>query len=78
MTRHRMDDELERIRRAEERLDELERLGDPVAAAARFRRHIRRSIAGAVLLTLLAFAALLPLGAAVGMVLRLARRMLFG
>lgn len=72
------EDELDRIRRAEEKLAELETIGDPVASAARLRRRIRRSIAGTILLALLAFAALLPLGAALGAVVRLIRRILFG
>jgi hypothetical protein len=73
-----MKDELERIRRAEERLAELAAIDDPVATARRLRRRLRRSIGSALLLTLLAFVALLPLGAALGMVVRVVRRMLFG
>ncbi len=73
-----MKDELERIRRAEERLAELELMGDPAATAAQLRRRIRRSIAATIVLTLLAFVALVPLGAALGMVVRLIRRILLG
>jgi multidrug efflux pump subunit AcrA (membrane-fusion protein) len=71
-----MDELLERIRRAEEELAAQATWdGDE---AARVRSRIRASIAGAVLLTILAFVALLPVGAALGMVVRALARLLNG
>jgi multidrug efflux pump subunit AcrA (membrane-fusion protein) len=71
-----MDELYERIRRAEEELATQATWDD--GEPARVRRRIRASIAGAVLLTILAFVALLPVGAALGMVVRALARLLNG
>ena len=71
-----MDEQLERIRRAEEQLATQATWSED--EPARVRRRIRASIAGAILLTVLAFVALLPVGAALGMVVRAVARMLSG
>jgi len=71
-----MEEVLERIRRAEDllRAQAMWNEWDPV----RLKHRIRASIGGTIVLSLLAFLALVPIGAALGMVVRILLRMLNG
>jgi multidrug efflux pump subunit AcrA (membrane-fusion protein) len=71
-----MDEQLERIRRAEEQLATQATWSED--EPARVRRRIRASIAGTVILALLAFIVLIPVGAALGFLARVVARMLNG
>jgi multidrug efflux pump subunit AcrA (membrane-fusion protein) len=67
---------LERIRHAEEQLAAQATWTQD--EPARVRRRIRASIGGAILLTVLAFVAFLPVGVALGMMARALGRLLGG
>jgi hypothetical protein len=67
---------LERIRLAEEQLAEQATWSE--AEPPRLRRRIRASIAGAMILFVLAFIVFLPVGAALGFLARVVARALKG